>query len=330
MRIGSGGHTYDWIADWARIPDSEGARTGWAHHGIVVTEAGNVVTYHQSGPTVLVFDRGGKLLRSWNSGLAEGHGMTLVKENGSESLWIADSGAKRQKGLSYQYPPSAGPVWGQAVRMDLDGRVVMRLQRPDLDVYREGKYQPTSVAVNEERFGGNGDIWLADGYGQSYVHRYDKAGRLIGSINGQEGEAGAFNCPHGIYIDRRKSEPELYIADRSNHRVQVYDPEGRYRRCFGADFLTNPSAFATYGESMIVAELHARLAVLDINDNLVCYLGDNHGVAEVAGWPNVTRDLVLPGAFNSPHGVAVDGDGNLYVAEWLIGGRITKLARTEL
>jgi DNA-binding beta-propeller fold protein YncE len=87
---------------------------------------------------------------------------------------------------------------------------------------------------------------------------------------------------------------------------------------------------------MIIAELRARLAVTDMNDELLTYIGDNEQVCDVEGWPNNTSDggqiiptsLLETGKFNSPHGLAVDADGNLYVAEWLIGGRVTKLNRS--
>ena len=333
MRIGSGKHTYEWVGDWARIPDTESAREGWAHHGVVVTEGGDIVTFHQGDATVLVLDKEGNLKRSWASGLTEGHGMTLVKEGDSEYLWIADNGAKRNPKAAYDYPPGARR--GQVVKMGLDGQTVMSIERPELAIYREGEYSPTWVAVNEERYGGNGDVWVTDGYGQSHVHRYDKKGGYIGSINGQEGAAGAFSCPHAIFIDTRKSEPELYVADRANGRVQVYDLEGKFKRVFGSDFLTSPSGFATHGELMVIAELRARLTIVDANDRPVSYLGANEQVCDLEGWPNnenekgevVPTKLLEPGKFNSPHGMAVDSEGNVYVAEWLIGGRFTKLAR---
>ena len=141
--------------------------------------------------------------------------------------------------------------------------------------------------------------------------------------------------PHAIFIDRRKSEPELYVADRTNGRVQVYDLEGGFKRVFGQDFLTSPSGFVTHGDQMIIAELSARLTVTDAADGLVCYLGANDAVCDVDGWPNnennageiVPTSLLERGKFNSPHGMAVDADGNLYIAEWLIGGRFIKLAK---
>ncbi len=215
------------------------------------------------------------------------------------------------------------------VKTDLEGRRIFSLTQPDLSAYRPGNYCPTSVAVAEEGLGGNGDVWVADGYGQSYVHRFDREGRYLSSINGEEGQAGAFNCPHGIWIDRRKPQAELYIADRGNRQIQVYDLEGKFKRTFGSEFLTSPSAFAVVGELLIVAELRARLAVLDLADNLVGYLGDNSSVAEVDGWPNVPSHLNEPGKFNSPHGIATDVEGNICVAEWLIGGRFTKLVKSN-
>ena len=168
---------------------------------------------------------------------------------------------------------------------------------------------------------------MSDGYGEYYVHRYDKDGNYIGSINGEEGQAGPFDLPHGIWIDFRKSEPELYITDQRNQRIQVYDLDGGYKRVVGADFLNLPGGFLTVGDLMMIIELRGRITVVDRDDNLVGRLGENDGVWDIDGWPNIPTDHVEPGKFISPHGLAADGDGNLYVAEWLIGGRITKLAR---
>ena len=335
MRVGSGDNTYEWIDSWANIPDSESARMGWAHPGMVVTEAGDIITCHSGNPTVLVLDKEGNLKSSWDGDFADAHGMTLVKEDGTEYLWIADNGSKRDFQYGYDYPPGSGQASGKVFKTTLDGQTVMRLQSPDHPVYQGSRYSPTTVAVNEERHGGNGDIWVGDGYGASYVHRFDKSGNYLNSINDEEG-AGAFNCPHGIFIDRRKSEPELYVADRANARVQVYDLEGSFKRAFGTDFLTTPSAFVTHGDLMVIAELRARLAITDANDKLLTYLGSNEEVANVGGWPNnknekgevIRTSLLEPGKFNSPHGMAVDADGNVYIAEWLIGGRFTKLAKS--
>jgi len=335
MRVGSGNNTYGWNENWARVPESDSAKTGWAHHGLVVTQAGDVITFHPSDSTIMILDSSGNLKRTWELQVADAHGITLVQEGNTEFLWIADNGRKRQFDTGYEYPPSSGPYSGKAIKTTLDGEILSTLPKPDLPVYQEGNYSPTFVAVNEERHGGNGDVWVSDGYGESYIHRFNKAGEYLSSINGEEGQAGRFACPHGIFIDRRQGDDELYIADRTNHRVQVYDLEGRFKRSFGSDFLSSPSGFVTHRDLLVVAELNARLAVLDKEDNLLCYLGDNEQVCSVDGWPNnrnasgelIPTSLLEPGKFNSPHGMAVDAQGNLYVAEWLIGGRFIKLEK---
>lgn len=315
MQIGTGDHTYEWSEKWAQIPDTTSAREGWAHHGIVVSKTGNVISFHQSDPTVLTFDPRGTLIGSWEATIQNAHGMTLVEEGGEEFLWMADN------------------LSAQVVKTTLDGQVVMSIERPDLEVYQEGRYSPTDVAVNEERNGGNGDIVVTDGYGSSYIHLYDRQGKHVRSFDGSEGGGGRFATPHGVWIDNRKADPELYIADRSNGQVQVYGLDGGFRRAFGTgpgqDWLHSPSGFAAWGEYLIVAELRgSRVTLLDGDDAPVAYLGENTGAFMLnEGWPNVPHHTLEPGRFNSPHGIASDQNGDIFVAEWLVGGRINKLKR---
>ena len=213
MHIDCGGTGYEWIEGWANLPATYSSRTGWSHHGLALTDSGKVVTYHQADGTVLVLDQDGNLERSWASGLAEGHGITAVKDGDAEFLWIADNGRKRTPATAYEYPESGAPTVGQVVKMSMDGETVLRLPTPPVDAYRDGDYMPTWVAVNEERHGGNGDVWVTDGYAVDLVHRYDKSGNYLGTITGEDGRAGKFNNPHAILMDTRKSEPELYVAD---------------------------------------------------------------------------------------------------------------------
>lgn len=334
MQISAGQHKYEWIDDWAQLPDDDDARTGWSHHGVAVSTGGTVIALHQAKASILVFDEDGCLERSWDTDLAEAHGITIVTDRKTEFLWLADNGRKRTAALAHEYPP--GKPAGKVIKQSLAGETVGQLDRPHLPVYRNGvPYSPTAVAVHEAHHGGNGDIWVADGYGANHVHRYDKNGRYHSSINGTEGAAGAFDTPHGIYIDYRKSAPELYVADRANARVQVYDLDGHFKRSFGKDFLSSPSVFAQDGGLLIIGELRARLTLVDATDQFVGYLGANETVCEREGWPNrrdehgqpARPDDLVPGKFNSPHGLAADQAGNLYVAEWLIGGRFTKLAK---
>lgn len=333
VRTGEDGQVYDWQEGWGDVPSPEEASAGWAHHGLAVTASGDVVGFHPERPDVVVYDAAGKFLRSFPTGLKEGHGITLVEEAGEERLWLADPGAKMRRAPDGSYQADLAGRHGQVVQFDLEGRQTRQLPTPPHQAYESGNYAPTFVAVDEERHGGSGDIWVADGYGCSLVHRYRADGTYISTISGEEGESGRFNCPHAVFVDRRKARPELWVADRSNARAQVYSLDGKWLRTVGEGFLNSPSVFASFGGNLVVGELFARLAVIGPDDELICYLGENGEACKRPGWPNAvdadnhpvrTTDLE-PGRFNSPHGLAVDADGNLYVAEWLIGGRMVKL-----
>ncbi|MBI4427686.1 MAG: hypothetical protein HY562_01045 [Ignavibacteriales bacterium] len=312
MLIGKGKHTYEWIDNWAVIAATPTGRENGRTHGVVVSDSGKIFVFHQANPAVLVFNEDGRLLNAWGDRFLGAHGMTLVREDGDEYLWLTDQDSP------------------EVVKMTLDGVTVMTLAKPNHPTYQSGKYSPTWVAVNEGRHGGNGDIWVADGYGMNYVHRYNYRGNYLSSMNGDEG-AGAFQCPHAVFFDTREgeSESELYVADRGNKRFQVFSADGKFNRSFGEHFLSCPCACQTNGEELYIPELTAKLVVLDSRDRHVCTLGDNEASCRIEGWPNHPRSLIKEGKFNSPHSLAVDRSGNIYVVEWIIGGRITKLQKVE-
>lgn len=323
---------YDWIDNWGARDQTVKSLSGWAHPGMATLSDGQIVSCDSGTSEILIYTQEGRVTESWIGSFTDAHGITAVNDDGMDNLWIADNGSKRLPEFSYEYPPGAEAQSGMVFKCDLKGDRIMDLAAPDHNDYERSRYAPTSIAVDEMRFGGLGEIWVADGYGASLVHKYTSGGEYILSIDGSSG-AGHFSCPHGIVIDRRKEVPELYVADRANGRVQVFDLNGGYLRTFGEDFFTTPSEFAITGDLMIVAELEARLTMVDMNDQLVCYLFPDHEAAECEGWPNELAESGSPqrpsrldiGKFNSPHGITVDEKGNIYVAEWLIGGRFTKL-----
>jgi sugar lactone lactonase YvrE len=342
------------IANWANLKAVPDADTSWAHSGLVVTAAGEVIGFHAG--QLVAFDEHGDVARILRPGLTEGHGILLVNEHDIEYLWVTDPGFYFAPG-----PGGGDEAWGavfgagvyletrapRVVKMTLDGEIVAELPLPSTDpelfTGMMGQYCPCGAAVDEVRFGGSGDIWVADGYGSSLVHRFDRDGKHLLTLTGEEG-GGRFLCPHAVFIDRRAGKtPELYIADRENKRVQVYDLAGRFLRVVGEGFLNSPSGFAQWGETLVVAELYSRLAVLDADDGLIAYLGadrkaeEGRSWPERPGWPNALGEdgrvesvaLSDQDALNSPHSLAVDADGNLYVSEWLIGGRYTKITPGE-
>jgi len=307
---------YEWVADWIELPKEP---LGWMHSGIALREE-TVVVAHPGEPTLLEYHLDGRLVRDVPlEGLLEPHGFRVT----DDGLWVGDVGFKRRvHGADFENEVARGRV----VLVDADGRIVGELDDPG-----DG-WSPTGIAVAPE----SGDVWVADGYGKSVVHRFGADGRHRQTLTGEEG-AGRFDCPHGVLVDSRRAEPELYVTDRANGRIQVYDLDGAFRRVVGEAVLVTPTDLAVVGDELAVTDFtQARVTVLDADDELVEHVGANPRVRERDGWPNaraangdLVRPELEPGRFNSPHTLDADAAGNLYVTEWLLGGRVTKLARVR-
>jgi hypothetical protein len=329
--------TYEWSHDWRSDDDTSLAM---AHTGLAVTRDGRLVTGAASEPSLVISDRiGDGAVVCPVDGMTELHDLTLVEEDGVELIWVADTATKFYGGeTSLRVHQGAAP--GSVLQIDLDGNATRHLPPPDLSVYEDTIYSPTSVAVDEIRFGGGGDMWVADGYGASLVHHYDADGRHLCYLTGEEG-AGRFAQPHGLLIDRRGPIPELLITDRLNARIQVYGLDGRFRRVMGADALPGPTQLAISGDTLVVTDLLAgRVSVFDADDRLIAHLF-GHPSPPTAwdalpdGWPlarchdgGLGAVALQRGAFHTPHGIAVDAAGTIYVSEFAIGGRVAALKPT--
>jgi hypothetical protein len=327
MIISAGPLHYRWT-EWA-TPPTDGLE--WAHHGLAVTNDQRVVAWDQAADSLVFVDPETQVIESHTPiDVISAHGLTIAGSGADEVVWVAEPGNRRRlEGGTVRQEDRVPRVMAAG----FDGATRLELPMPPSDAYRSGPYRPTGVAVAEERFGGDGSIWVADGYGASLVHRYDAAGNYRATLDGEA--AGArFNCPHAVFVDRRGPEPELLVADRGNAVIRAFDLDGSYRRTIGEGRLSSPSAFATAGDVLIVAELRSRLAAFDDTDGLIGYLGDGGDAWQGQGWPNagdpatgtVQPPTALPeGRFRAPHGLTALADGTILVAEWLIGGRVVQL-----
>lgn len=308
MEIKKGGTTWEWNSNWAQVPGD--IKLGYTH-GVVVDQQGLVHIFNQSRHAVLTFEPDGKFVGAWDEFPSDrflgAHGMTLVDEGGEEFLWLTDQKSS------------------EVVKTTLDGQTVMKLDRP-ASYAGDARYTPTWAAQAPD-----GRIFVADGYGSGFVNVYDKAGRFLASFDGSEG-GGKFNCPHGVWIGVREaatglSEPVLYVTDRGNSRVQVYDLEANFIK---SSYQDHPCCFSQGpGGLLLVPDLDAFINIYDENDDLlVGQLGSNlYAVARHQGWPNLPHDQRVEGKFNSPHGGTFDAEGNIYIVEWIEDGRITKLTK---
>ena len=302
MKLGSGTHVYEIDERWTKLP--EHVKFGYTH-GVVVDSRDRVYVHNRSKDGVIVFDRDGKFLSSWGEEFAAGaHGMFLSREAGAEYLYFAD------------------PVRHIVVKTSMDGRTLWTLGVPDLpQVYSDAsKYKPTDVAIAP-----NGDVYVCDGYGESWIHQYDKDAKWIRSWGGKGSEPGKLNSPHGIWVDTRTT-PSVYVADRSNNRIQIFTLDGQHIGFVTAE-LRLPCCFYEFENELYIPDLHSRVTVLDKNNQVILHLGDEPGAWKKAGWPNVEAQERKVGKFISPHALCVDSHGDIYVVEWISDGRLTKLVR---
>lgn len=301
--LGTGKHRYQWMKDWAKLPS--GMSFGNTHGCVVSDSKGRVYMNTDTDNAVIVFDGAGKFIKAWGKDFKGGsHGMAMVREGGKELMWLAHIGRH------------------EVVKVTLDGDVLMTLPFPDkAGVYKKAdEYKPTSVAVAP-----NGNLYISDGYGLSWVHQYTPKGEYVRSWGGKGEEPGRMRTPHGLWVDTRKKEPTLIVCDRENHRLQIFDLEGKLLDIV-TDDLRRPCHIQQHGEDMVVADLGGRVTILDKNNKVITHLGDNADPA-LRAVNKVDKDKWKDGEFISPHCAHWDAKGDLYVLDWNFLGRITKLKK---
>lgn len=319
--IGAGEQRYECHHQWGRVPN----HIHWFEtHGVAVDKAGHVYIKHRAGDkkptspagaqdTIVVFDPDGKFVRSFGKEYhGGGHGIDVREENGQEFLY-----------LSCMMPVNL------VVKTDLNGEVVWRKARQDLAVthkYDDAKapFAPTNIG-----FAPDGGFYVADGYGSHYIHQYDKNADWVRSWGGAGDKPGEFQTPHGVWLDDRPGRaPVVIVADRANARLQSFTLDGRPLRIDkGVSF---PAHFDTRGDVLLVPDLHARVTLMDRDNQVITHLGYD---------PSWTKQVLdgfkmrgqperwQAGRFIHPHDACFDQDGNIFVAEWVATGRITKLRK---
>ena len=306
VRAGSGDNTYQSVADWCQMP--EGRKTlGSTHGGVVVDKDGLIDFSMDEGPQgILVYDASGKVVRGFAEKFVGIHGMCLNEEDGEQYIYAA-----HLKGR-------------QAVKMKLDGTVMWTIGIP----MESGKYQkpdqysPTAIAA-----GPNRHVYVADGYGQNWIHEFDENQKYVRSFGGPGKEPGKFQTCHGLALDTRGPRPLLLVCDRENRRLQHFDLDGNFVAVI-AENLRRPCSVSFHRDKVAVAELEGRVAILDGNNKLVATLGDNPNKQQWANF-NVPPTDWKEGIFNAPHGVSFDKDANLYVEDWNKTGRISKFEKIK-
>jgi DNA-binding beta-propeller fold protein YncE len=258
------------VAGWPKLPTS--LKLGPVS-AVATDSADRVYVLQRAEPPVVVFDRDGRFLRSWGGGLVTNpHGLRTDRH---DHIWITDTGRHI------------------VLQLDVTGKQRMMLGRKGQPGDGPDRFnQPTDEAV-----GPSGEVYVADGYGNSRVVKFSPEGKFLREWGRKGSGEGEFNLPHAIRVD---DKGRVYVGDRENKRVQVFDADGKFLaqwRASGA-----PYGLFLQDDRVFVADGPARwILVLNLHGN------------------PLGRWSMGAGELDAPHWVCVDREGAVYVA--FVGAR---------
>ncbi|HXT58837.1 MAG TPA: hypothetical protein VN699_09375 [Pirellulales bacterium] len=306
VRMGCGLMTFDTVPGWGLRPDGQSA-LGPTHGAVVIDKGGNVYTSANKG--VVVFSPDGKVVQEYLSpDFTNLHDMEIRDEGGVEYIY----GARNAN--------------AEGIKFDAhSGEIALRLPFPKESGLELKQFNPTAITVAP-----NGDIFLSDGYASNHIFKFDKTGKYLKHFGAKGNDLKQFNTAHGMTLDTRYDPPRLLICDRNHQpkgRLLHYDLDGN----FIDEVVTGlgmPTSAAVQGDYVSVPDLHGRLVILDKTNTIIAVLGHNPDPAKGANF-NIPQNQWVEGAFSGTHGSYWDKDGNLYVQDWNVAGRIMKLVRVK-
>jgi DNA-binding beta-propeller fold protein YncE len=239
----------------------------------------NLYVFNRGGKPLMKFDKRGRYIGQLAQGLITHAHSVRVDRHGY--IWLVDDADH------------------DVIQLDARGNVRMVFGRRGLSGDTDDLFnRPTDVAVNSR-----GEIYVADGYGNSRVVKFSPEGKFLLKWGTKGAGPGQFDIPHAIVID---ALDHVYVADRENHRIQVFDKDGRFITQWG-NFELPQGLYLAGGRSLFVGD-RTRVVELDLSGRVLGILGSRGK---------------RPGQFMGLHGLAVAPDGTLYTAE-LINWRVQK------
>lgn len=264
--------------------------------GVAVDSHDHVFVFHRGAEHSIFALEGesGRVVLSFGDRLfRRAHGLAV---DASDNVWVTD--VKRHQVFKFSH----------------GGELLMTLGEEGVPGRDGGHFdQPTDVEI-----GRDGSIFVSDGYGNSRVAKFSADGRFLKDWGEQTEGPGKMNLPHGIALDPKGN---VYVADRSNRRIQVYDSEGAYQfelgesvlgrggRPWGVEFAAGSLYVIDGGDMDADTPNVARITVVDANRNAVAIFG-SYGLE--------------PGQLLWGHDLAVGADGSVYSAEVRDADRVQK------
>lgn len=306
VRMGCGIMTFDTVPGWGLRPDGNSA-IGPTHGSVVVDKAGNIFTSANAG--VFIFSPEGAVIHSYlGKEYSNIHDMEIREEADGEFIY----GARNNDAEGIKFNAKTGEI-------------VLKLKLPEEAGLGAIGFSPTAITVAP-----NGDIFLSNGYASNHIFKYDASGKYLMHFGTKGNGLKEFNTAHGMTLDTRYAPPRLLICDRNHQpkgRLLHYDLDGN----FIEEVITGlgmPTSVAIQGDYVSVPDLQGRVVILDKSNTIIAVLGHNPD-RQKGGSFNVPQDQWVEGIFSGTHGSYWDAEGNLYVQDWNVSGRIMKLVRVR-
>jgi hypothetical protein len=325
---------YRLVPEWPTLPPNmkgpEGRKWGQVIR-VHVAPNGNIWVFHrcfndkpngdatcinrgENNPPLLEFNPAGKLLRSIGVGqFANPHGFTIDKDG---NLWTADTNDKDTI-FDMSARDSNGKLIGQQVfKLNPAGKILMTLGKEGGGNGPDAFDRPTGVAI-----AANGDIFVADGHSPNKsktarIVKYSSDGKFIKTWGKLGSEPGDFNEPHDINIGGSKGY--VYVADRRNNRVQVFDQDGRFIAAW-KQFGQPSSVYVDKNDNIYVGSTYqtsgSMFGPTDAPNNRAIVIG-NALTGKLKYLIPDPGDLTkMTDTGTSASGIASDEHGNIYVAD---------------
>jgi sugar lactone lactonase YvrE len=256
--------SFDSVPDFFKLPS--GMNFGEVP-GVAVDSKGNIYVFTRSntatGPAyapaaaqLLEFNAKGDFLREIGKGLYAWSEAHTVRIDKNDNIWAIDKGSDMI--IMFNQAGRVKMVFGRRKESADEDSKPWEHVNPPLPAVNGLFRQPTDVAWDAE-----GNIYITDGYINSRVAKYDKNGDWVKSWGTRGTGPGQFNLPHAIAIDRNNN---IYVGDRSNRRIQVFDTEGKFLRMFTIDVPPSPGIPPVNGDT----PTGARLAGMIGAPNSIC------------------------------------------------------------
>lgn len=298
---------YEVVSGWPRHP-AEAKSAAVA--SIALDTEGNVWVYTRTNPVVQIYAPDGRFLRSWSEENPKTvpHGIAFDREG---NVWLVDTGLH----VARKFSP--------------DGKLLLTLGTLGVAGLDDTHFDsPTDIT-----FTPNGDIFVADGYGNSRVVRFDHTGRFVRAWGSLGTGPGQFSIPHAIKAD---SKGRLYVADRNNVRIQVFDAEGQLLDTWKnivvpwGFWISPKDEIWVCGSSPMQWRHDPKYPTAPLGcppkDQVVVKFDTTGRVLELHTLPKGEDGQEKPGDLNWLHTIALDASGNIYAGD-IIGKRVQKFLR---